>query len=353
MRGSCLQLFRFVSVFFCLILAACGSGGGGGGSSGGSTTTPLAMSRIFITGKSLALDHLFVSYANSNFTSGALSPDRTVTGINTKLNEPRGIAMDLANDRLYVANFYGNSILVFDNASQTSGDIGPAREIVGANTLLNNPISLFLDTAHDRLYVSNFSLQSQNVLVFDNVSQITGDVAPSRVISGFVLYSYSLLSGIFVDTTRDILYVVDFNGHAIYIFDGAQFLSGTVTASRIIFGNQTKILAAHGVIVDSVTNQLILANYGGSPGSILIFDNASTTSGNVAPSRKITSTDPDFTPSTTVLDTLRNRLYVVNASVSKLEIIENISTVNGTITPDVVANLSGVLGPTGLFVDTR
>lgn len=35
MRGTCQQLFRFASVFFCLILAACSGGGGGGGDGGG------------------------------------------------------------------------------------------------------------------------------------------------------------------------------------------------------------------------------------------------------------------------------------------------------------------------------
>jgi hypothetical protein len=73
MRVPSLQLFRFASVAFCLILAACnggGGGGGGGGSSGGSTD-----------GLSLSTNVLTFNAPNTSSTPPSQIITATVTGV--------------------------------------------------------------------------------------------------------------------------------------------------------------------------------------------------------------------------------------------------------------------------------
>ncbi len=69
MLVSSQQLFRFTSIAFCLILAACGSGGGGGGSSSGSG-------------------------------GGGGSPQHTVVSL-AKIDSGGGFSLALANNRIY------------------------------------------------------------------------------------------------------------------------------------------------------------------------------------------------------------------------------------------------------------
>ncbi len=329
-----------------LLLAGCG-----GGSSTPDNVNTTGASKLFISGKTSGLSPQIVSYESTNLSTGSIDATRTITGTSTLLNNTRGIALDLTNDRLYVADFGGNSIIVFDNASATTGNTTPTRVITGANTGLNSPWAVYFDATNDRLYVSNFSSSAHNVLVFDNASSINGDVAPSRVISGFTLYAYSQLSGLSVDVTRDILYVMDFNGQAIYVIGNASTATGSMAASRVISGNQTGLSGAHGIETDSTNDQIIVSGY--NSGTILIFASASSANGNIAPTRTITPTDITFSPVTTVLDSVNDKLYVLNSSVSRLEIINTASTASGSITPDTIVDLNGVSAPMGLAVDTR
>jgi hypothetical protein len=69
MRGTCQQLFRFASIAFCLILAAC-SGGGGGDSSGVNTD-----------GLSLSTNVLTFSAPNTNSTPPSQIITATVAGV--------------------------------------------------------------------------------------------------------------------------------------------------------------------------------------------------------------------------------------------------------------------------------
>jgi DNA-binding beta-propeller fold protein YncE len=120
--------------------------------------------------------------------TGNIAPSRNITGAATTINCPGGIWLDSSNDSLYVMNAYGNSILVF-TASTANGNVAPARTIAGAATTLgNNYGQLWLDAASDRLYVANYGTNA--VLVFV-ASTANGNVAPVRSIVG----AATLLSG--------------------------------------------------------------------------------------------------------------------------------------------------------------
>ena len=79
---------------------------GGGGGTGGQlyVATPTAILR----------------FSNVEGANGNVAPTATITS--AALSAPQHLLADTANDRLYVANQGGSSVLVFDNASTLTPD---------------------------------------------------------------------------------------------------------------------------------------------------------------------------------------------------------------------------------------
>lgn len=91
MRGTCLQLFRFASVAFCLILASCGGGGGGGGGSSGAPA-----------------DQFTTSTAALNFTAdidSATPASQSITGTVTNVNTPIRVDVVIIGTAIASADF--------------------------------------------------------------------------------------------------------------------------------------------------------------------------------------------------------------------------------------------------------
>src|SRR2546428_9268670 len=68
--------------------------------------------------------------------TGKAAPTATITGSNTGLSQPEGIAFDAAGD-LYVANVSNNSITVY--AAGTTGNATPTAPIAADNTGVGGP----------------------------------------------------------------------------------------------------------------------------------------------------------------------------------------------------------------------
>src|SRR6267378_2061222 len=117
-------------------------------------------------------------------TSGNIAPSATISGAATLLDTPLYILVDSTNDRLYVADpgnpTTGNpSILIWDNASTKTGNVAPTRNINGAATTLLQPVDMALDSGRNLLYV----IDGQDVLVFSSASSSSGNVAPARTLN--------------------------------------------------------------------------------------------------------------------------------------------------------------------------
>jgi hypothetical protein len=89
--------------------------------------------------------------------SGNVAPAETISGSDTGIQNPYGIAVD-ARENIYVCNVYGGgdpgqgSITVFRKGA--TGNVSPQRTIVGAHTGLQDSVYIALDTS-DNLYVAN------------------------------------------------------------------------------------------------------------------------------------------------------------------------------------------------------
>ena len=96
--------------------------------------------------------HVLVFKAN---TFGNIAPIRNISGSNTGLNQPFGIAVG-GNGAIYVANddgfFSDESITVY--AAGANGNVAPTRTIAGTNTALIDPTGVAVDSNGDA-YVSN------------------------------------------------------------------------------------------------------------------------------------------------------------------------------------------------------
>lgn len=107
---------------------------------------------------------------------GDVEPIRTIRGYYARLNGPSGIALD--GDTLYVANYWAGgkgSVTVYGPGAR--GDAAPLRIIAGSETGLCGPAAVGLDR-HAALYVANFA--NNTVTVY--APGATGNVPPIRTL---------------------------------------------------------------------------------------------------------------------------------------------------------------------------
>jgi len=299
----------------------------------------------FTTGGSFAPASLYAAswglnaievYNNVGAASGNIMPARTITG----LNGPLTPWLDKASDRLYVANFSGNNVLVFNNASTINGAVAPSRTITSVS--IDGPFRLWLDSASDRLYVVNQS--GNSIAVFNNASTASGATVPDRTISGPGTYLTSP-SAIWLDSASDRLYVANYGGSSqIVVFNNASTAIGNVAPSRTIAGPATTLNCSYGIWLDGASDSLYVANT--YAGNILVFNNASTANGNIAPARTISGVS---IPAALWLVSATDRLYVDSASQNSILVFNNASTANGSVAPSRSFSASS---PWGIWLDT-
>ncbi len=116
--------------------------------------------------------------------NGNVAPIRTIAGANTALFDPTGVAVDSQGDA-YVSNIgsYNDSIppSVTVYPANANGNVAPIRTIAGSNTGLGLPWGLTLDAAQN-IYVSNATDPSASVTVYSAGS--SGNVSPVSTITG-------------------------------------------------------------------------------------------------------------------------------------------------------------------------
>jgi hypothetical protein len=178
--------------------------------------------------------------------SGDIAPISTIIGTSTGLNNPEGIALDIKGN-IYVAN-YGptgggpGSVTIFGPGA--SGDIAPLSTISGSNTMLVSPFGVALD-AEGKIYVANGN-SSVGVAIFG--AGASGDVAPLTAISvngGGVGIALDASGNIYVDggspTPSVIVYPAGATSSSIPI--------ATISGSNTTLNNPTGVaVAANGDI---------------------------------------------------------------------------------------------------------
>jgi len=279
------------------------------------------------------------------FVSGSQLPDRSIAV--TGLGSGPGLWLDTATDRLYITDFSAaGKVLVVNNASAANGTVAAAaRTITGAATGLVSPVGAWLDPARDQLYVANYSNNTSNAIhVFANASTATGNVAPARTIAGAATLLAGPLFLPWLDVLGDQLYVANWFGDSVTVYPSASTATGNIAPSRTISGALTTLNAPTTLWLDKASDRLYVGN--AIPGTVVVFDNASTATGNIAPSRTITT---GGSPYGLWLDAATDRLYVSDFGANRIYVFNGASTISGTPTP--ARTITTAFGPAGLMFD--
>ena len=265
-----------------------------------------------------------------------------------------GVAHVFAADEVFVSNYYGGSIHVF--ARTANGDVSRTRTI---RTGLSLPHDVAIDLLHAELFAPNNHPTGQNPAInaydLDAGSPGVGD-APKRTISG----AATLLNrpaGLVVDSVHQELYVandVDVNA-AILVFPLSA--NGNVAPSRILQGPLTTLMGPIGLALDLAHNELIVVSYKvDDGGSITTF--ARTAQGNTAPIRTIQGPLTGFNrPQAVVLDLIHNELIVANSffdntlSRGALLVFSRAATGNVASVRQITGSNTGLCNPIGMTLD--
>ncbi len=199
-------------------------------------------------------------------TTGNIAPTTNIVGAATTLSDPTGVAVDA--NWIYVANSWNNSVDVFP--IDATGNVAPTRSIQGAATTLNSPRGVAVDGSW--IYVVN--RLDDSVTVFPIGAD--GNVAPTRSIQGAAT-TLSRPYGVAVDGSW--IYVVNRLDDSVDVFPiGAD---GDVAPTRSIQGVSTTLDQPYGVAVDA--SWIYVANFNND--SVDVFPINAT--GDVASTRSI------------------------------------------------------------------
>jgi hypothetical protein len=118
---------------------------------------------------------VFAAGANGNAT-----PIQDISGSSTKLNTPAGLTLD-GSDDIYVANTgdLGPPYSVTVYAAGANGNVAPTRYITGINTKLKNPYGIARDSS-GRIHVADYGRNS----VTTYAAAANGNVRPTSVLKG-------------------------------------------------------------------------------------------------------------------------------------------------------------------------
>jgi hypothetical protein len=338
-----MQRLFIVAIALVVLICGCGGGGDRGGTVNGNPQT--SVGKIYVSNNP---SNTIVRFDNALTVTGNAAPGAAISGASTQLSSPQYMLLDAPNNRLFVANQGAGSILIFENASTKTGNVAPERTIAGAATQLASPVDVALDSGRNLLYVAD----SSNILAFASASTISGNSPPVRTIGlGFAA------SAIFFDGANDRLFIADKAGNTVRVYDGASLLNGAVAANRTLSGAATLLNHPAGLQVDTA-GRLIVSN--SNTPSITIYSNAATVNGNVVPVATISGSNTNLgAPTQMILNNAATGgdLHVADGKTAAVLVFTNIAGANGNIAPTrIVSGANTTLdrsgGGTGPFTAT-
>ncbi len=129
-----------------------------------------------------------------------------------------------------------------------------------------------------------------------------------------------------IGDAKQFLYVLDNSNDAVYVFEGINTIDGPQDPVRTLTGDDTLIENPTAIAVDTLRDTLYVAD--ATQSQILIFPQASTLDGNVAPLRSL---PVEGNPQLMALDQTRNLLFVYNVTDQTILLWENVNNLDGDV----------------------
>src|ERR1039458_4439575 len=287
------------------------------------TTAPIATISGFDTGLSspegIALDssgNIYVAdesassvYVYPPVASSTGLPDEaptaTISGSDTGLISPYGIALDSTTGNIYVADALATSVFVYPALASSTGlpNEVPLVTITGGKTGLSYPQGIALDSS-DEIYVADTS----SVFVYPAGSK--GNIAPGpATISTTMTTGLGWPQGVALDSSGKIYVADDGLGASgpgsVFVYPAGSKANAAPTAT--ISGSNTGLSYPQGIALDSSRN-IYLAD----EGAVSVFVYSAGSNGNVAPTTTISGSNTELdTPEGIVVDSSLN-IYVAD-----------------------------------------
>jgi len=269
----------------------------------------------------------------------------------TASNRSYGWSVDTVNGEVAGTFQRRLSVAFFDRAT---GDL--LREIIGANTNLNDPHGNFVDNVNNEVFVTNEGhiLDAPpalpSITVYNRAD--VGNVAPKRTVQG-PLTGLNVPKLIHVDLTNNEMAVANGGNNSITIYNRLD--NGNVAPLRTIAGALTGLSNPTGVFIDAVNNEILVTNWGNH--TITVYNRLAN--GNVAPLRTITTAPGGAqvgigNPGALALDLVNNEIGATNCvSHPRVAIWNRLD--NGQVAPKRVlsgANSRISRSTHGIWIDT-
>jgi DNA-binding beta-propeller fold protein YncE len=260
--------------------------------------------------------------------TGVAEAKRRISGHNTKLEFICGVAIDPQTREIYtVNNDTMDNMVVF--GPDARGDVGPSREL----KVDHGAWGLFLDKKNDEIAITTQHINK--ISIYRRTA--SGKDAPLRILQGPTT-ALADPHGVYIDSKNDELVVANHGSWHLERTDGdprwytgndivsslipstgrldlpsisvfARTAKGDAAPIRRIQGPKTRLNLPSGVTVDTIHDEIAIANDGGN--SVLIFSR--TANGDVAPIREITGPATGLrNPSGVSIDTEHDELWVSN-----------------------------------------
>lgn len=247
----------------------------------------------------------------------------------------QGVAVDTANNRLFVADNVNNRVLVFNLTPSNTLTDYEADNVLGqvnfteqtsdtTDSTMNAPVGLAYDQANQMLYVGDTG--NQRILVYD-VSTIANGEAAANVLGatdfnspggGTTSSSFDNISSMSIDESNGRLFAVDQNNNRVLVFDINTLTDGEGAANVLgqsNFTSSTNATSSAGfdspasVAYDSNNDQLFVADQGNN--RVMVFDVSTIANGetaqNVLGQQDFSSVSSDTSSST--MDQPQSLLY--------------------------------------------
>jgi len=337
---------KFVIIFSALLITSTTLTGCGSSSS--SSPQDLTKLTLFVTDDTNLHVHVI---DNASIADGVITPDQDITGALTSLSNPCDIAYDNNKEIIYIAD-WNNGVIAFDNSGSPTGNAAPDRLISGAMPGFQRTCGVEIDNINNRLYIGG----DHGLSIYDSANTVDGNIAPDRLVTG----PLTLLSGggelrPFLDKTNNRMYLADPNSTQVLIFNNASTIDGDIAPDRVISGNNTAFDYPWGISVDLTRNKLYIGD--STSDAIFIFDDASTVNGNIAPSRIISGPNTGLMNQEVTevyIDEKQDTIYAVLRTSGTILAWNNASTINGDMVPDKTISganttLIGTNGIVGIY----